>query len=118
MERADAGDPRSAAQLTLDVHAPAELQQALAHAPQAEALARGLGGVEAAAVVGDAQRERVGGVDEVHPGMLRPAVLGDVRQGFLGDAEERLLDLQRRLALAAYADLGRDLCPPRPLGGV
>src|ERR687886_1317760 len=118
VQRTNADDARPLARRTLDFHAPTELREPFAHALQAETIPIILRWVEPAAIVGDAQRYSVGAVDQVDLDALSIAVLGDVRQGFLGYAEERLLDLQGCLTFAPDVDLSRDLAPPRPVGGV
>ena len=108
VQRADTSNPGPFARRTLDLDAPAEPHEPFAHALKAEALARVLRGVEAAPIVGDAEGQGAGGVDQVNLRPVRSAVPGDVRKGLLRDAEERLY-LQRRLSFAPDVDLGRDL---------
>ena len=93
----------------LDVDASAELRQPFTNAPQAEAVPHVFRRIESMTVVDDTQHQAIGLVDEVNLDVFGAAVPGDVRQGFLGHAEERLLELQGGFALAPDVDLGRDL---------
>jgi hypothetical protein len=96
----------------------AEPDQPLAHALQTEAPARVPRGVEAAAVVSDAQGDGACGVGQVDLSVPGCAVPGDVGQRFLGDAEERLFYLQRYPALALDPKISPDLGPFRPANDV
>jgi len=79
--------PRTAPGLRVNDDLASAKKHALAHADEPEpVLALDQLGVEASAIIDDPQRDHVRGPAELDSDVLRAAVLGGIRQRFLGDA--------------------------------